>query len=278
MPEHVERTVRFEGRSMQYANVQDASGMRVTFRGAAGGAPIAADFAVRPPAGQESLNVVVPWTRDRFQQNSKHAALPCEGFVDVGGERWAMEPDTCHAVQDFGRGRWPYRSFWNWGVATGVQDGVRIAVNVGGKWTTGTGVNENGILVDGRLHKVMEDVRWDYDPDDWMRRGARRGDRDDLTLEPIVAHRTRTSSLLSTGGGAFRRWHGRSASTGARSVSRGSWAGGRSSRIAGELETRTYSIDHRELLLVPQLASGRSSPMSVDKGASWRRPAPEGHA
>jgi hypothetical protein len=104
LPEAVERTVRFERRSMQYANVQDASGMRVTFHGTAGGEPIAADFAVRPPAGQESLNVVVPWTRERFQLNSKHAALPCEGFVDVGGVRWAMEPDTCHAVQDFGRG------------------------------------------------------------------------------------------------------------------------------------------------------------------------------
>ena len=213
LPEHVERTVRFERRAMQYANVQDASGMRVTFRGTAGGEPIVADFAVRPPAGQESLNVVVPWTRERFQSNSKHAALPCEGFVDVGGVRWAMEPDTCHAVQDFGRGLWPYRSFWNWGVATGVQDGVRVAVNVGARWTTGTGVNENGILLDGRLHKIMEDVRWDYDPDDWLRPWRVRAEATgmiDLTLEPIVAHRTRTSlGLLSTGGVCcFGRWSG----------------------------------------------------------------------
>ena len=99
-------------------------------------------------------------------------------------------------MQDFGRGLWPYRSFWNWGVATGVQDGVRIAVNVGARWTTGTGVNENGILLDGRLHKIMEDVRWDYDPSDWMRPWRVRAEATgmvDLTLEPIVAHRTRTS-------------------------------------------------------------------------------------
>ena len=214
LPEAVERTVRFERRSMQYANVQDGGLIKVDFSGTSkDGQEIVADFVVRTPPGQESLNVVVPWTRERFQLNSKHAALPCEGFVDVGGVRWPMEPATCHAVQDFGRGLWPYRSFWNWGVATGVQDGVRIAVNVGARWTTGTGVNENGILVDGRLHKIMEDVRWDYDPSDWMRPWRVRAEATgmvDLTLEPIVAHRTRTSlGVLSTGGVCcFGRWHG----------------------------------------------------------------------
>jgi hypothetical protein len=74
-------------------------------------------------------------------------------------------------------------------------------------------VNENGILVDGRLHKIMEDVRWDYDPADWMRPWSVRAEATgmvDLTLEPIVAHRTRTSlGLLSTGGVCcFGRWHG----------------------------------------------------------------------
>jgi hypothetical protein len=214
MPEHVERTVEFHGRSMDYANVRDGCDMKVAFSGSAkGGERIVADFVVRTPRAQESLNVVVPWTAARFQLNSKHNTLPCEGFVDIGGTRWAMEPAECHGVQDFGRGIWPYRSFWNWGVATGVQDGVRIGVNVGAKWTTGTGVNENGLLVDGRLHKIMEDLRWDYDPNDWMRPWRVRAERSqmvDLTLDPIVAHRTRVSlGVLATGGVCcFGRWHG----------------------------------------------------------------------
>ena len=197
---------------MRYANAQD--GGPVAFSGtAASGEAIAAEFVVRTPPGQESLNVVVPWTATRFQLNSKHNTLPCDGVVTIAGTRYAMRPDECHAVQDFGRGLWPYRSFWNWGVATGVQDGVRIGVNVGGRWTTGTGVNENGLLVDGRLHKIMEDVRWEYDPEDWMRPWRVRAPHSgmvDLTLEPIVAHRTRTSlGVLSTGGVCcFGRWHG----------------------------------------------------------------------
>ena len=214
LPEHVERTVAFRGRSMEYANVNDGGDMKVDFAGAAkGGERIVADFVVRRPAGQESLNIVVPWSRERFQLNSKHNTMPCEGSVTVGDRRYVMDPSECHAVQDFGRGIWPYRSFWNWGVATGVQDGVRIGVNVGARWTTGTGVNENGLFVDGRLHKIMEDLRWDYDPSDWMRPWRVRAEHSgavDLVLEPLVAHRVHTSvGLLSTGGVcSFGRWHG----------------------------------------------------------------------
>jgi hypothetical protein len=214
MPEHVARTVEFRGGSMRYANVQDDGTIRVQFSGTAkGGEPIDADFVVHTPPGQESLNVVVPWTAERFQLNSKHNTLPCEGSVRVGGTRYVMEPETCHAVQDFGRGIWPYRSFWNWGVATGVQDGRRIGINVGGKWTTGTGTNENGLLIDGRLHKIMEDLRWDYDPTDWMRPWRVRAEHSrmlDVILEPIVAHRSNVSlGVLGTGGVCcFGRWHG----------------------------------------------------------------------
>ncbi|HEV7735064.1 MAG TPA: DUF2804 domain-containing protein, partial [Candidatus Binatia bacterium] len=206
--------VAFCSRSMEYANVVDGDTMTVTFAGtASGGESIRAGFVVRTPPDQESLNVVVPWTADRFQLNSKHNTLPCEGHVEIGGARYAMRPDECHAVQDYGRGIWPYRSFWNWGVATGVQDGVRIGVNVGARWTTGTGVNENGLLIDGRLHKIMEDVRWDYDPSDWMRPWRVRAEHSgmvDLVLEPAVVHRTAMNAgLLSTGGVCcFGRWHG----------------------------------------------------------------------
>jgi hypothetical protein len=107
---------------------------------------------------------------------------------------------------------WPYRSFWNWGVATGTHDGVRIGVNVGAKWTTGTGVTENGILFDGRLHRIEEEVRWHYDPDDWMRPWRVRADSGvvDLTLEPVFAHRPRVNAGILASGGVccFGRWHG----------------------------------------------------------------------
>ena len=214
LPEHVERSVAFRSRAIEYANTSDGGDMQVDFTGTArGGERIVADFVVRRPPAHESLNVVVPWSAERFQLNSKHNTLPCEGAVRVGSATYVMELAACHAVQDFGRGIWPYRSFWNWGVATGVHDGVRIGINLGGKWTTGTGVNENGLCVDGRLHKIMEDVRWDYDPNDWMRPWRVRAEHSgmvDLTLHPIIAQRSRVGlGLLRTGGVCcFGRWQG----------------------------------------------------------------------
>jgi Domain of unknown function (DUF2804), N-terminal/Domain of unknown function (DUF2804), C-terminal len=213
MPEHVARPIAFRSRAIEYRNVDAGRELTVSVRATAQGIPIAADLVVTRPHGHETLNVVVPWTPDRFQLNSKHNTLPTRGRVTVGAEAYEARPEECHAVADFGRGVWPYRSFWNWGVATGVQDGVLVGVNMGGKWTTGTGVNENGLCIDGRLHKVMEDLSWTYDPDDWMRPwrvAAPHSRMIDLTLDPVVARSSRLSlGVLRTGGVCcFGRWSG----------------------------------------------------------------------
>jgi len=214
MPEHVDRSVGFEGGGMVYSNVSRGDSMKVDFSGqASSGERIAADFEVRRPRGQESLNVVVPWTSDRFQLNSKHNTLPCEGVVNVGTRRYPMNPGECHGVQDFGRGIWPYRSFWNWAVCTGVQGGDRIGVNMGARWTTGTGANENGICVNGRLYKIMEDLCWSYDPSDWMqpwRIRSNHSDAIDLTLHPVVANRSQIGLGVVASGGtcSFGHWRG----------------------------------------------------------------------
>ncbi|MCC6642044.1 MAG: DUF2804 domain-containing protein [Deltaproteobacteria bacterium] len=215
LPEHVERDVSFERGGLSYQNRIDGNDLRVRFSGTAtGSVSVHADFAVRRPADHESLNVVVPWSPTRFQLNSKHAALPCDGEVRVGSRSWRVDPQTWFAVQDWGRGVWPYRSFWNWGVATGMQNGRLLGINFGARWTTGTGSNENGILVDGRLHKVMEDLRWDYDPASWMRpwrvRAEHSGDLD-LVLEPVAVQQSKLDiGVIATGGAcAFGRWRGR---------------------------------------------------------------------
>jgi len=214
MPEHVERTVAFRNATTEYRNATEGGDGHVVFKGKAkDGTPIAADFVVRKPPGHESLTVVVPWTATRFQLNCKENTRPCEGSVTVGDRVYTMDPNDCHAVQDFGRGLWPYRSFWNWGVCTGVQDGQSIGINVGAKWTTGTGANENAICLDGRLHKVMEDLTWEYDATVPMQPWRVRStvtDTLDMTLRPIVAQTQDLNlGLLRTGGVCvFGRWRG----------------------------------------------------------------------
>jgi hypothetical protein len=216
LSERVEAPVAFTGGGIEYVNRSDGPDLAVRFRGRAGAGTrdeVAADFAVRRAPGHESLNVVVPWSESRFQCNSKHAALPCEGEVRAGERRFPLDPRRSFGVQDWGRGIWPYRSFWNWGVACGHAGGALLGINFGAKWTTGTGSNENGILCGGRLHKIMEDLRWDYDPVEWRkpwRVVAEHSGALDLILEPVAAHQPRLDlGVLATGGVcAFGRWRG----------------------------------------------------------------------
>lgn len=113
-------------------------------------------------ADQDCLAVVVPWSESRFQYTVKDVALPVSGTVTVGGRRHEV-PEGSWAVLDHGRGRWPYDVRWNWAAASGVSDGHVVGLQLGGKWTEGTGSTENGVLVDGRLHKIHEELNWSYD-------------------------------------------------------------------------------------------------------------------
>ncbi len=215
MPEYESQAVAHHSRAIDYQNVIDGAMRRVRFRATPQkGAELEAELTIEIPDGQESLNVVVPWSSRRFQLNSKHNTLPTSGRICVGEQSYELDPQRCHAVQDWGRGMWPRRSFWNWGVCTGVQDGRRVGVNVGAKWTGGTGSNENGIFLDGRLYKVMEDLCWDYDPADdgacWYVR-SQHSDAIDLTLTPVFPHRSHTNAgIISTAGiCSFGTWTGR---------------------------------------------------------------------
>ena len=138
----------------------------------ADGTPARLVATVARPAGHESLNVVVPWSERQFQYTSKHQARPASGAMRVGSRQWDFGGEGCEAwgVLDVGRGRWPYRTNWNWGGGAGRStDGTVVGLQFGGKWTEGTGSTENGLLIDGRLQKIGCELEWDYRWDDPMR-------------------------------------------------------------------------------------------------------------
>lgn len=121
------------------------------------------DVTVTRPAHHDCLAVVVPWSNRLFQYTVKDVALPASGTVTTDGVTHDVPPGSW-AVLDHGRGRWPYDVAWNWGAASGVlSDGRSIGIQVGGRWTDGTGSTENGVLVGGEMHKISVPVRWDYD-------------------------------------------------------------------------------------------------------------------
>jgi hypothetical protein len=98
----------------------------------------------------------------QFQYTSKQNTLPATGYVLLGDKRMEFSKGSFGCL-DYGRGVWPEHTIWNWGAASGYQGGHLVGLNLGGQWTDGTGMTENGLCVDGRLTKISEDLVFDYD-------------------------------------------------------------------------------------------------------------------
>ncbi len=175
---------------------------------------VEADISVRRPAERDSLGVVVPWGPRRFQYTVKDVGLPASGRLTVDGAIVDLPAGGTYATRDFGRGQWPYRVTWNWGAGAGSSDEHEVALQVGGQWTDGTGSTENGVFVDGHLHKINSELEWTYDTNDWLRpwtiRGRQQPDVADLTFHPerVREAKTEFGVIGSRAHQAFGTWQG----------------------------------------------------------------------
>ncbi|MEV0429173.1 DUF2804 domain-containing protein [Micromonospora sp. NPDC050495] len=158
-----------------------------TIRAVAPGVQI--DLTVPMPPGHESLGVVVPWSRRRFQYTVKDVGRPVRGTLRVDGTGFPVGAADSFAVLDHGRGKWPYAVRWNWAAGSGAGR----AIQLGGRWTDGTGSTENALVVDGRLHKIGAELTWRYDRTDWLRPWHISGPGVDVRFHPFHERRARTN-------------------------------------------------------------------------------------
>ncbi len=119
-----------------------------------GGDRLEVDLVVDRPPERDTLDVVVPFPDERFQLTSKQVGLAARGSVTLNGA--PIDLDGAWACLDYGRGVWPRRSARRWAAAAGTTGGRKVALNLGGLRTDGSGVTENGMWLDGRLHKLGE--------------------------------------------------------------------------------------------------------------------------
>jgi hypothetical protein len=198
--------------------VDDESGTRLTAAwterdGRAG----RLDVHVALPADHESLNVVIPWSEELFNFTSKHQARAARGELVVGDERRVIgEPDGGESwgVLDVGRGRWPHDIAWNWGGGAGRSGDHVVGLQIGAKWTAGTGFTENGVIVDGRLSKIGRELDWEYNWDDPMGpwRVVDPGGQLDIVLTPRFDKHSKveaSADLRSETHQVFGTWSGR---------------------------------------------------------------------
>ncbi len=166
------------------------------------------DVLAARPDGHQAMGVVVPWNERLFQYTVKDVARPAAGQLWVDGVR--HEITESWAALDHGRGRWPYQLRWNWGAGAGASDGHVVGVQLGARWTDGTGSTENALVVDGVVHKISEELTWDYDPGDWLRPWRIHGRRADLAFTPFHDKVSSTSLgvLVSRGHQCFGHYDG----------------------------------------------------------------------
>lgn len=158
------------------------------------------DLAIERPPGHETINLVVPWSVEQFHFTSKQQALPVRGELRVGDRVYRFSPEANgFACRDFGRGRWPNGVDWCWSFCSTRVDGHVLGFNLGANWTDGTGVNENGLVIDGRVHKLddLVDVEHDRrDPKKPWRIRTRTSKRVDLSFTPVTLRKVTIPPLI----------------------------------------------------------------------------------
>lgn len=207
-------SVRRRGLELTFADRADGA-TQLAARVDRGGLRLAVDLVVdagvrADGSPGESLGVVVPWSERRFQYTVKDLARPVHGELVVDGRTVAVG-DGAWAVLDRGRGRWPYRMTWFWGAGSGLVDGTRLGLQLGGAWTDGTGVTENALIVDGVVDPIAEELRWEPGYERADGRWVVTGERVDARLEPWHTRRAATNALViaSDTVQAFGAWRGR---------------------------------------------------------------------
>lgn len=170
MPNDVQETVQFSNKQMHlsFISSEKETLLKISANDFDGGY-LEADILITYPENIESLQVVVPWNNREFQFTAKHHCLPAQGYFRIGKSTYTFEPETDYAVLDYGRGIWPRKSSWNWGMASGNQGSDTIGLNFGGKWTDHTGSTENAVILNNELFKISEDVQFLYDREDFMK-------------------------------------------------------------------------------------------------------------
>ena len=145
--------------------VDDDIGTRPAPRGPSSTAGRAGSMSSWPNRRGADLNVVIPWSDQRFNYTSKHQARPATGTLSVGTRtrEFGGSAGDAWGVLDVGRGRWPAEIAWNWGGGAGRCADHVVGLQFGAKWTAGSGFTENGLIVDGRLSKIGRELEWDYD-------------------------------------------------------------------------------------------------------------------
>lgn len=161
---------------------------------------LAAEISLHAPSTHQSVVITIPIEGNRFYYNRKMNCLPAEGWIETGGQRQELHPDTHLGNLDWGRGVWEYKSFWVWASASGfLPDQRRVGLNLGFGFGDTSSATENALILDGHIHKLRQ-VDFSYNANDFIQpwRMVAPDGRLDLTFTPFYDRTAATNLLIIT--------------------------------------------------------------------------------
>lgn len=109
----------------------------------------------------EPLSVVVRESLDGFNYTNKEAGLEVDGEILLKEEKFSLEPKNSFGVLDYTIGKLSKETFWNWASGGGIlNSGKRFGFNLSAGINE-TGITENAIWIEGRLHKLGT-IKFEY--------------------------------------------------------------------------------------------------------------------
>ncbi|HPQ68263.1 MAG TPA: DUF2804 domain-containing protein [bacterium] len=171
-----------------------------------------AELIVHQPRTLDSIVMATPMDDTCFYYNHKVNVMPTEGRLSIGNWQFDLRRDQALTTMDWGRGVWPYRTFWVWASLSGfLPDGRSVGWNLGRGFGDLSAATENCFYIDGRMTKLgWVDIT--YDAADHMKPWRMIADdgRLDLTFTPFLNHRSRAPLLVldTKGNQMFGRYRG----------------------------------------------------------------------
>ncbi len=137
--------------------------------------------------GKEALAIITPFSDPiLFFYEYKVPSLTVKGTIKIGNNKYNFNDETTYGVLDWGRGAWPEINQWLWAAGGGVVGGRLLSFNLGYGFGDYHKATENGIVYDGKVHK-LDKVIWDYDIKNYMKPWIFRSNdkRFEMTLTPV---------------------------------------------------------------------------------------------
>jgi hypothetical protein len=107
---------------------------------------------------KDSMVIATPFKENSkdFYYNRKIIGMNASGMVTLSGESISFHPTNSFGLLDWGRGVWPYKTTWYWGIAQGNVCGNVFGFNLGYGFGNTYAATENMLFYNGVASKLAD--------------------------------------------------------------------------------------------------------------------------